>query len=264
MYTKPKKSLGQNFLVDKNIQRKIISGCELKLSDNILEIGPGNGELTKLIASRVNKIVAVEIDGNLFQELKNIFKNCKNIKIVNRDILSFNPNRYFRNSSNKDRFLIKVIGNIPYYISTPIIEHLFNFKKNIKTIFITVQKEFAKRVTASPGSKDYGSLSCFVQYNTDPKILFTIKRGSFFPVPKIDSCLLRLNIRHEKITVKDERLFFKIVRGAFNKRRKTLRNSLNDILSQKKLKTFFEKFSKDPNIRPEDLTLQDFANLANL
>lgn len=234
------------------------------LSDNILEIGPGRGELTKLIADRVNKIVAVEIDANLFQELKNTFKDYKNIKIVNSDILSFNPNRYFRNSKNKEKILIKVIGNIPYYISTPIIEHLFDFKTNINSIFITVQKEFAKRVTASPGSKDYGSLSCFVQYNTDPKVLFTIKRGSFFPIPKIDSCLLRLNIRHKKIAVKDESLFFKIVRGAFNKRRKTLRNSLNYILPQKTLKTFFDKFSMDPDIRPEDLSLQDFANLANL
>ncbi|MDD5166729.1 MAG: 16S rRNA (adenine(1518)-N(6)/adenine(1519)-N(6))-dimethyltransferase RsmA [Candidatus Omnitrophica bacterium] len=263
MRPKPKKRLGQNFLIDKNIQRKIIAACGLHLSDNVLEIGPGRGELTRPIAQNTKKVIAVEIDKFLFSELKQEFKDYKNTRIVNCDILKFDPTKFF-SKTDLINSNIKVVGNIPYYISSPIIEHLFKFNKYIDTVFMTVQKEFARRITALPGSKDYGSLTCFVRYYTEPKILFLIKRNSFFPIPKVDSCLLRLKIlRHPGVGINDEKLFFRIIRAAFNKRRKILRNSLEGIIPQEKLNNFFDTFNIDCNIRPEDLSLQNFSDLAN-
>jgi len=260
MHLKPKKNLGQNFLVDKNIQRKIINACELKPSDNVLEIGAGRGELTRLITDNVDKVYALEIDKYLCRILQDNLKGYSNIKIINQDILTFNLKKHFRKLKNK----IKVIGNIPYYITTSIIEHLLRFRDKVDTVFILVQKEFAARITATPGSKDYGSFSCFVQYYTTAKKLFFIKKTCFHPIPKVDSAFLLLKINHEpQIKTKNERLLFKIIRAAFNKRRKTLRNSLKGVISQQRLGAFFNKYNIDRNTRPEDLSLSDFANLIN-
>lgn len=262
MRLKPKKSLGQNFLTDKNIRAKIINACGLTPEDTVLEIGPGQGELTKLIAPRVKRLAGLEIDSSLCGQLAESLKEFKNAEIINADILKFDFKKYFKSAKIKK---LKVIGNIPYYISTPIIEELLKHREKIETIFITVQKEFAERIAARPGSKTFGSLSCFIQYYAEPEILFLIKKGSFFPAPKIDSCLLRLKIRNRPvIKVRDERLFFSIIRAAFNKRRKTLRNSLEDVFPSEKLAQFFTKYSLNPNTRPECLGLEDFANLSNL
>ena len=160
MHFRPKKRLGQNFLVDKNIQNKIIHACRFKADDIVLEIGSGRGELTQLIANEAKCVYALEIDKDLCQILKNNLHSYPNVKIIHADVLRFNLKSHFRNIEGK----IQVLGNIPYYISTPIIERLLKYRDKINTIFITVQKEFARRVTAKPGSKDYGSLSCFIQY----------------------------------------------------------------------------------------------------
>jgi len=261
MLYKPKKYLGQNFLIDKNIQRKIISACDFQKDDTVLEIGSGRGELTHYIKDKVAMLYALEIDRALYVFLKKEFEGEKKLKIINKDILKFNINKFFPKTKNK----IKVFGNIPYYITSPIIECLLKFKDRIDSVYLTVQKEFALRIVAKPGPKDYGSFSCFVQYQSIPKILFFIKKNSFYPAPKVDSCFLRLAIRLvPAVHVNNEKLFFKIIRSAFNQRRKTLRNSLVDIVSKDKLSTFFLKFSLSPDIRPERLSLQDFANLANL
>jgi 16S rRNA (adenine1518-N6/adenine1519-N6)-dimethyltransferase len=258
MHIKPKKRLGQNFLVDKNIQHKIIQALELKTNEIILEIGSGRGEMTGLIAKNVERVFALEIDSSLCAILENNLSGLGNVEIINQDILKFNPSLYFKGFKNK----IKVFGNIPYYISSPIIEHLLDYQDKIESIFITIQKEFAQRVVALPGSKDYGSLSCFVQYYSEPRIIFNIKKTSFLPVPKVDSSLIRIGIRNKLPLGKDqEKLFFKIVRAAFNKRRKTLRNSLEGIIPRDKLNMFFLKSGIDRNIRPEDLSQQDFFNL---
>ncbi len=260
MYAKPKKSLGQNFLIDKNIQKKIISACALNPKDIVLEIGSGRGELTGLLAQYALRVFALEIDSGLCAVLKTNVSKYPNVKIINKDILKFDLARYFEKERNK----IKILGNIPYYISSPIIEHLLKFRDKIDSIFITVQKEFAKRIAAFPGSKDYGSFSCFTQYYTIPKIMFYIKKTSFLPVPNVDSCFLRLDIRKAPaVETKDEPFLFKLIRAAFNKRRKTLRNSLSDIISKEKLGLFFSSYMIDPNIRPEDLSLHDFASLSN-
>lgn len=255
-----KKKLGQNFLTDKNIQSKILGSLELKTSDLILEIGAGSGEITCLLAKKAKKVYAVEIDPDLYGLLEDKVKDYANINVIKKDILKLDLQKIIAPLNQK----IKVFGNIPYYISTPIIAHLLKFRKNIGIIFITVQKEFARRITASAGSKDYGSLSFFVQYYTNPKKVLAIKRSSFFPPPKVDSCLLRLEPR-EKLplgTVK-EKFLFKVVRAAFNQRRKTLRNSLKGLLPPKKLERFFLKYSIDKNTRPERLTRHDFINLIN-
>jgi len=261
MQIKPKKRLGQNFLVDKNVLKKIINTSDIGSSDMVLEIGAGKGGLTECLASKAQKIVALELDLRLCEYLENKFKGYANIVILNQDILKFDIGKYFSKTKSK----IKVIGNIPYYITSPIIEHLFKYKDKIDSVFLTVQKEFAERIAASPGSKDYGAFSCFVQFYADPNILFHIKKGSFFPVPKVDSSFLKISMRQEfPCEVKDVDLFFKLIRLAFNQRRKTLRNSLKGVVPAGKLNSFFLKENISANTRPEDLGLEYFAALANL
>ncbi|MDD4893939.1 MAG: 16S rRNA (adenine(1518)-N(6)/adenine(1519)-N(6))-dimethyltransferase RsmA [Candidatus Omnitrophica bacterium] len=260
MRIKPKKSLGQNFLTDKNIQRKIIAAYCLETSDRVLEIGAGYGEITKLIAGNAGFVYAVEIDSQLCKVLRENTNGLSNVEIINEDIMKLDFNASFKGVKNK----IKVVGNIPYYITTPIIEYLFKHRQKIKTVFLMVQKEFAKRIAAVAGSKEYGSFSCFVNYYSIPKILFVVKKNSFTPAPKVDSCLLELKIRESApVKVKDEELFFKVIRAGFNKRRKTLRNSLEGIISPDKLREFFRENNIDSNVRPERLNLIDFARLAD-
>ncbi len=255
-----KKRLGQNFLIDPNIQRKIFMYCGFKKTDIILEIGSGSGIMTKPISEQAGFVYALEIDPDLCEILKRNLQNLDNVTVLNQDILKFDFNTYFANLKNR----LKIFGNIPYYISSPIIEYLLNYKDKIESIFITVQKEFAKRVVAPAGSKRYGSLSCFVQYYLEPEIMFSISRNCFSPAPKVDSSLLKMKVRQAyAVNVEDEKLFFALIRAGFNKRRKTLRNSLSEIIPKEKLEKFFIKYGINKNIRPENLSLSDFANLAD-
>lgn len=260
MRVKPKKSLGQNFLSDKNILNKLISAYGLKTGGHVLEIGSGYGELTKLLGASGVFVIAVEIDTRLCGILEENVRDYPNIKILNRDILGLDLDKHFGKLKGK----IKVVGNIPYYITTPIIEYLFKYRKKIEAAFITVQKEFAARIVALPGSKGYGSFSCFVQYYSQPCVLFPIKKGSFSPAPKVDSCAIGLAMREvPAVDVEDEKILFKIIRSAFNQRRKTLRNSLKGIIAQDKLEDFFRECRININARPEDISLQNFSYLAN-
>jgi len=262
MYIKPKKSLGQNFLIDKNIQKKIICACDLAKEDIILEIGAGKGDLTAQFAQSAHKVYALEIDQRLYPLLEQALAAFDNCQIIKSDILKFDLSKFLQN--NKIRQKIKVIGNIPYYISSPIIEHLIGYRKDISAAFITVQKEFGRRARAVPGSKAYGSFSCFVQYYAQCEILFEIKKNSFKPVPNVDSCFLSLEFRDKPaVLVRDEGIFFKLIRTAFNQRRKTLRNSLDGLVAQDRLKNFLQGSGIDKNVRPEDLSLEQFANLSN-
>jgi 16S rRNA (adenine1518-N6/adenine1519-N6)-dimethyltransferase len=224
MHKKPKKYLGQNFLIDKNIQRKIISSCEFTPDDTVLEIGSGRGELTSLIWPRVKKLFALEVDTELIPELRRSIKGANNVKIINEDILKFDLRKIKLTTGEK----IKVIGNIPYYISSPILGHLFKFNDFISNIFITIQKEFAYRLSAVKGTKSYGALSCFVQYYREPQIIMNIKKTCFSPVPKVDSAFVWLKAKERKdITLKDETLLFRIIKTAFTKRRKILMIRIN-------------------------------------
>ncbi|TRZ96314.1 ribosomal RNA small subunit methyltransferase A [bacterium] len=260
MQIKPKKRLGQSFLIDPNIKRKIISACGLSQKDTVLEIGSGRGELTKLIAESAGSVLAVEIDTSLTEILKNNLIAYPNVKIINRDILKLDLSKLPVKFGKK----LKVIGNIPYYISTPIIEYLLKYRKRVDSIHLTVQKEYARRLVALPGGADYGSLSCFLQYHSSPEILFYIKRSCFFPAPRVDSAFVRLTLKPNwQANPEKEKLLFKVIRAAFNQRRKTLRNSLKDTIPAQKLEQFFKKYSLDRNIRPEKLSLTDFSRLTN-
>jgi 16S rRNA (adenine1518-N6/adenine1519-N6)-dimethyltransferase len=261
MYPKPKKRLGQNFLVDQNIQRKIINACAFNPDDTVLEIGPGTGELTGLIAQKAGNVYAVEIDRGLCGILNHKFGDIANLKVVNCDILEFDLKKYFKGLKTG----LRVFGNIPYYISSPILEHLFKYRGIIKDVFISTQKEFAARVVASAGCGDFGSLSCFVQYYAKPQPIFNISKNCFYPCPQVDSSFLKLSFREKPLLTKEkEEVFFKIVRASFNKRRKTLRNSLRDVILTEKLNAFFAQYRLNPDIRPQDLTLENFLNLAQV
>ncbi len=262
MYIKPKKSLGQNFLIDKNIQKKIINSCGLTNEDIVLEIGAGFGDLSLKIAPGVKKLYALEIDQRLYPRLEQNLKPYNNCQLIKGDILKFDIDKFLQDNAIKQK--IKVIGNIPYYISSPIIEHLIGYRDKINIVFMTVQKEFGRRVVASPGSKEYGSLSCFVQYYTKGKILFEIKKGSFKPSPKVNSCFLSLEFRDSPaVGVDNPEMFFKLIRTAFNQRRKTLRNSLEGLICRQDLEKFLEESGIDKNVRPEELSLEQFASLSN-
>jgi 16S rRNA (adenine1518-N6/adenine1519-N6)-dimethyltransferase len=250
--------LGQVFLVNRMVSQRIIAACELKNTDTILEIGAGKGELTSEIARRVKRLVALEVDSRLCNRLRRQFADYSNTDIVNADILKFNIARYLADKK------IKVIGNIPYYISTPIIEHLFKYLGKIKAIFLTLQKEYAQRLVAKPGSKEYSSFSCFVQYHTCVDLIFFIKKGSFSPIPAVDSAFMRLLPRRRPaVKVKDEGLFFRLIRLAFSQRRKTIKNNLRARISVQEVDYLLRVSGLNPNLRAEDLSLQDFANLAN-
>lgn len=260
MQFRPKKYLGQNFLIDENIQRKIIKAAQIEPPDTVLEIGAGRGELTKLIVQQTRKMFALEIDSYLCSILTHNLIDFPQIKVINQSILNFNIPGYFKNISK-----IRVIGNLPYNITTPIIVHLLKFRDKIEDIFITVQKEFAQRMVASKGTSDWGAFSYFVQYYTEPKILFIIKKTCFRPQPKVDSALIKLIIKEKlPLDIKRERRLFKVIRLNFQQRRKTLRNALSGAISSKRLNRYFNQYNIDKNIRGEKLSLQDFINLINV
>lgn len=248
----PKKNLGQNFLTDIRIQQKIIQSCDLRPEDVVVEIGPGQGVLTRLIAPRVKKLICVETDRDLIDPLRSNLPSS--VEIVHADFLKWDM------SHLPDG--IKVIGNIPYYISTPIIEKLIEDKTKVSAAFLTVQLEFGQRLTAKAGGKDYGSLSCFAQYHADIKMLFKIKNTCFRPAPKVDSCFLRLNMRpHPEQVEGIEEFLFKLIRTAFQQRRKNIVNSLKGLVGKEKLEDSLKVLGIDFNSRPENLTLSNYIGL---
>jgi 16S rRNA (adenine1518-N6/adenine1519-N6)-dimethyltransferase len=259
----PLKRFGENYLIDSNIKDKIIAASGIGKGDTVLEIGPGLGALTIDLAGSGAAIFAVEKDKKAYDILKELCgKKYRNLEIFNKDILDFELARL------KSAKKIKVLGNLPYYVTTPIIEYLIENKGIIESALIVIQREVADRLMASPGTKDYGSISCFVQYHAKPSYLHTVKRGCFYPEPEVDSSLLRLDfLETPPVKVKDEKLFFKIIRGAFNQRRKTIINSLSreEVLdmSKENLSKALEKARVEAQSRPEQLSLSDFAQIAN-
>lgn len=259
----PLKRLGENYLVDANVKDRIINEAAVFKDDTVLEIGPGFGALTIDLASTGAKIFAVEKDKKAYSILKDMVKDeFTNLRLFNEDILKFDMKKIALTKR------IKIIGNLPYYVTTPIIEYLIDNKEAIESILIVVQREVANRLLASAGSKDYGSISCFIQYHTVPAYIHTIKRTSFYPAPGVDSSLVRLNILDKpSIKVADERMLFKIIRGAFNQRRKTILNSLSRTevlgLPKEELTKILKRAGIGLSSRPEDLSLGAFANLTN-
>lgn len=236
--------------------------CGLSEEDIILEIGAGYGNFSSQLAPRIKKLYALEIDARLYPDLEKNLSAYNNCKIIKSDILKFDMAEFLQEEKIKQK--IKVIGNIPYYISSPIIERLIGHRNNIGEVFMTVQKEFGRRVCAAPGSKEYGSFSCFVQYYAGCRILFEINRRCFNPAPKVDSSFLSLEFREKPaVNVENEVLFFKLIRAAFNQRRKTLRNSLQGLFGRQELERALDSAGIDRNVRPEGLSLEQFGILCN-
>lgn len=251
----PKKHLGQHFLVDQRTTERIISECQFNPDDIILEIGPGWGVLTYPIASKVKKVIAIEMDPRLCESLKRETKNT-NIEVVQADFLKYD----FDLLPEK----LKVIANLPYYISSPVIERIINQRQRVESAFVTVQLEFGQRLCAKVDTKEYGALSCFVQYFADVKLLFKIKKTAFKPIPKVDSCFMKI-VPYENVPLKadDEKALFKIIRQAFQQRRKTLPNALRGLIERERLDPILESLKIDPKSRPENLSVKDFVDLVN-
>lgn len=255
-----KKSLGQNFLIDKNFVDKIIDIADIE-NENVLEIGPGIGTITYEMAKTAKKVLAVEIDENLIPILKQNLEEFSNVKVINQDILKVDLKKLIEEEFSNQSF--KVVSNLPYYITTPIIELLITSNFPCQDMTIMVQKEVAQRMVASANDKDYSSLSVFVKFYSDAKILVNLPKTVFMPQPKIDSSILNLKLRIYDENV-DQKKLFNLVRAGFNKRRKTILNSLSDVASKEDLKIAFEKTGLRENLRAENLSLDDFIKLADI
>ncbi|MEE0685658.1 MAG: 16S rRNA (adenine(1518)-N(6)/adenine(1519)-N(6))-dimethyltransferase RsmA [Lachnospiraceae bacterium] len=261
------KRFGQNFLIDTRVLDKIISASGITKDDMILEVGPGIGTMTQYLCESARKVVAVEIDKNLIPILENdTLKEYDNVRVINEDILKLDINKLVEEEN--DGKPIKVVANLPYYITTPIIMGLFESHVPIESITIMVQKEVADRMQVGPGTKDYGALSLAVQYYAKPEIIANVPPNCFMPRPNVGSAVIKLT-RHEQVPVevKDEKLMFKLIRAAFNQRRKTLQNSINNSpelsLNKEQVVEALDKMGLSQTIRGEALSLEQFATLAN-
>lgn len=260
------KKFGQNFLIDSHVLDKIVSAAGITKDDFVLEIGPGIGTMTQYLAASARKVFAVEIDKALIPILEDTLKEFDNVQVINQDILKVDIKKLAE--EHNDGKPIKVVANLPYYITTPIIMGLFESQVPIDSITVMVQKEVADRMKVGPGTKDYGALSLAVQYYAEPYIVANVPPNCFMPRPKVGSAVIRLT-RHEKppVEVADEKLMFRLIRASFNQRRKTLANGLNNSpelsYSKEEIQKTIEKCGFKAGIRGEALTLEDFAKLAN-
>ena len=260
------KKFGQNFLIDSNVLESIIRGAEITKDDFVLEIGPGRGPMTQSLCEAARQVVAVEIDKMLIPILEDTLSEYDNVEVINQDVLKVDIKSLAEEKNNGKP--IKVVANLPYYITTPIIMGLFESGVPIDSITIMVQKEVADRMQTGPGSKDYGALSLAVQYYATAKVILNVSATCFMPRPNVDSAVIKLT-RHKEPTVNvaDEKLMFKIIRASFNQRRKTLVNGLKNSpelsFSKEQIVKAIEKIGKPETIRGEALTLEEFAELAN-
>ena len=260
------KKFGQNFLIDTHVLDKIIDVSGVTEDDFVLEIGPGIGTMTQYLCERAREVVAVEIDKNLIPILSDTLKNYSNVTVINEDILKLDICKLAEEKNQGKP--IKVVANLPYYITTPIIMGLFESHVPIDSITIMVQKEVAERMQEGPGSKEYGALSLAVQYYAKPEIVANVPPNCFMPRPNVGSAVIRLT-RHEKppVEVEDEKLMFRIIRASFNQRRKTLANGLNNSpeihLPKEVIQESIVSLGVPENIRGEALSLEQFAELSN-
>ena len=260
------KKFGQNFLVDQNILDGIVRAADISKQDTVLEIGPGMGSLTEPLLSAAERVIAVEVDPFLIPILKENLKDYENLTLVQGDILKLDLNELLPEGKK-----VKVVANLPYYITTPIIMQLLEEQENIESITVMVQKEVAQRMKEGPGSKAYGALSLAVQYYAEPEIVLTVSKHCFIPKPDVDSAVIRLKIfapEERPVPVKDPAFLFRLIRAAFNQRRKTLLNALqNDagtMIPKEKTKQALKEMGKAETIRGEALTLSEFGRLSEL
>lgn len=262
------KKFGQNFLIDTHVLEKIIRSAEITKDDMVLEIGPGIGTMTQYLCENAREVIAVEIDKNLIPILEHdTLSGYDNVSIINEDILKVDINKIVQERNNGKP--IKVVANLPYYITTPIIMGLFEAHVPIENITVMVQKEVAERMQSGPGSKDYGALSLAVQFYADPYIVANVPPNCFMPRPNVGSAVIRLTLHADApVKVKDENLMFRLIRASFNQRRKTLVNGLNNSpeisLPKEVITESIKELGVSETIRGEALTLQQFAQLADI
>lgn len=258
------KSLGQNFLIDGNIVRNIVKGANIIKEDYVLEIGPGIGTLTEELALNAKKVVAVELDKSLLPVLDETLGRYENIEIIHGDILKLDIEEIIR--ENLGGGPIKVVANLPYYVTTPIIGKLLEDSLDIESISVMVQKEVADRMIAGPGTKDYGSLSIFVNFYSSPEILLIAPKTVFMPQPKVDSAVIKLNIRKTLPNI-DREKFFQVVKAGFSKRRKTILNCLSSYgfnLDKDTIRQGLDQINIEPKERAENLSIEDFINISTI
>ena len=259
------KRFGQNFLIDGRVIDKIIAAAEITKEDTVLEIGPGIGTMTQYLAEAAGQVIAVEIDKNLLPIYEETLADYDNVTIINNDILKVDIYELIKGKAKK----VKVVANLPYYITTPIIMGLFENHIPAESITVMVQKEVADRMQSGPGSKDYGALSLAVQYYAKPYIVANVPPNCFMPRPNVGSAVIRLTSWEEPpVTVKDEKLMFKIIRASFNQRRKTLQNGINNSpdlsFTKEQVVTALKAMGLSESVRGEALNLEQFAKLTDL
>lgn len=260
------KKFGQNFLIDAHVLDKIINAAGVSKEDVVLEIGPGIGTMTQYLAENAKQVIAVEIDNNLIPILNDTLSDCNNVTIINGDILKVNINELVDKYNNGKP--IKVVANLPYYITTPIVMGLFESNVPIDNVTVMVQKEVADRMQVGPGSKDYGALSLAVQFYAEPYIVANVPPNCFMPRPNVGSAVIRLTKWAKKpVNVNDEKFMFKLIRASFNQRRKTLQNGLCNAkelnIDKEKVIEVLDKMQLSRTIRGEALTLEQFALLSD-
>ena len=257
------KSLGQNFLINDEVIEKIVDSANVNKEDLVIEIGPGLGTLTAKLLERAKKVIAIELDNRMISILNDRFSLFENFELINEDVLKVNLNEVIHKENVKS---VKVVANLPYYITTPIIMKLLEDKLNIESITVMIQKEVAKRLTAQPGDKLSGAITYSVNYYCEPEEVIIVPNSSFIPEPEVESEVINLKIRKEPpIKVKNEELFFKLIKASFMQRRKTLLNGITNsgLMNKEETKELLAKVGLDERVRGESLSMQDFANLAN-
>ena len=263
---KANKDLGQNFLINNEVVENIVNSSEISQDDMVIEIGPGLGTLTKYLLEKAGKVLCIELDRKMIEILEDRFEKYSNFEIINDDVLKVDLNKIIKENKENEKIKnVKIVANLPYYITTPIIMKLLEEKLDIESITVMIQKEVAERMNAEPGNKDYGALSLLVQYYCNTSIVRKVPPSCFIPRPKVDSIVIRLDkLSEPKVKVENEKLFFDIIRSSFNMRRKTLWNGVKSIgPAKEKLEEAFEKAGVNPKRRGETLSIQEFANLAN-
>ena len=261
------KKLGQNFLINDEVINGIVEASNIQKEDLVIEIGPGLGTLTSELLENAGKVIAIELDENMLPILNDRFKLYDNFELLNEDVLKVDLNKLIsENMGGLSK--AKVVANLPYYITTPIIMKLLENKLNIESITVMVQKEVADRITAKPGDKLSGSITYSVDYYAEAEKIVFVDKSSFIPAPEVDSEIIKLQIREEpKVHVENEELFFKVIKASFMQRRKTLLNGLNNsgiIKDKESLKEILQKLGLSVDIRGEKLTIEQFAELSNL
>ena len=265
-----KKSFGQNFLTDLNVLKNIVEAADITDNDNVIEIGPGIGALTEQVALAAGEVLALEIDQDLIPVLKEVLSPYDNVKVINQDVLQANLPELIKKEFKDPSRPIKVVANLPYYITSPILMNLLASPVEWATICVMMQKEVAQRLTAKPGTKQYGALTLAIEYQMQAKIAFDVSRKVFVPAPNVDSAIVVLTPRTNPLPVQpfDKQKLFGFIRGCFAHRRKSLWNNLQSVIGKdpvvkEKMTAVLTQLDISPQIRPEKLTLEQFIELAN-